>query len=87
MTEPAPLAAPILYLPVHHLAQAEACVADARAALARASEVTWVSAVGDRYRAELAHLEARVHALAAAIDHARDRLTRARWAAHAHGQL
>jgi hypothetical protein len=78
---------PMLYLPPYPLAQAEGCIDEARRALRNARKVEWVSAAADGYRAELATLGASVDALAAAIDHARERLASARWAAHASGQL
>lgn len=87
MTDVPVLTPPVLYLPPHPLAQAEACVDEVRRALAHAEDVEWVSAAADGYRAEIATLAAAVDALAGAIEHARDRLASARIAAHARGQL
>ena len=78
---------PVLYLPAHPLAQAEACIEDVRRALGDADRVEWVSAAARGYRAEIDSLRASVAALAAAVQHARDRWTSARIVAHGRGQL
>ena len=87
MTDVPVLTPPVLYLPPHPLAQAEACVEDVRRALAEAERVEWASAAAHGYRTELGSLAASVAALAAAVEHARDRLASARIAAHGRGQL
>ena len=87
MTEIPVLAPPVLYLPSHPLAYAEACVEDARKALAVAERVEWVSGTAKRYQGELAELGSAVAALAASVAESRDLLMRARAAALAQGQL
>ncbi|WP_084079563.1 hypothetical protein [Demequina sp. NBRC 110057] len=63
---------PDLWLPTGEIDRA---VEQARAAcdrLDRADDVTWASAAGDLYRAELSALRGRVAAMTAAVEDARD---------------
>ncbi|GIG54046.1 hypothetical protein [Demequina activiva] len=87
MTDVPVLTPPVLYLPPHPLAQAADCVEDVRRLLAQAERVEWTSTAARGYRAEIDALAASVGALAAAVEHARDRLASARIAAHGSGQL
>lgn len=87
MTDTMAPAPPLLYLPTSHLAEAEACLDRARAALASAAQVEWVSVAQHHYLDELAGLDAHLGAIAAAVDHARDRVISARLAAYGEGQL